>query len=178
MISEQKITAIQEYRTGQICNWLALFNCAAIILFDPVNIRYATGSRNMQVWTMHNLCRYAVVFQSGKTVMFELPGSRHLSEGLGAIDSIRPAITADYMAVAHRTKELAGRWAQEICDLLKEEQIGTEEIAIDRADLELVLASQQQNINLVDGKSVMERARSIKSVEEVEALKWSLSTCE
>jgi len=25
-----------------------------VILFDPINIRYATGSRNMQVWTMHN----------------------------------------------------------------------------------------------------------------------------
>ena len=26
----------------------------AMLLYDPVNVRYATGTRNMQVWAMHN----------------------------------------------------------------------------------------------------------------------------
>jgi Xaa-Pro dipeptidase len=172
------IEKIQSFRLNQVKKWLEYRDFGAIILFDPVNIRYATGSRNMQVWTMHNFCRYALVFQSGRIVMFELPSSTHLSEGLPAITEFRPAITADYMAVAERSREMATRWAMEILELLKEEGIAEEKIAIDRADLELVLASQAASIDLVDGKSVMERARSVKSIEEIEALKWSLQTCE
>jgi Xaa-Pro aminopeptidase len=178
MYDAAKIEKIQSFRLNQIKKWLEFQDFGAIVLFDPVNIRYATGSRNMQVWTMHNFCRYAVVFQSGRIVMFELPSSMHLSEGLSAINEFRPAITADYMAVAERNREMATRWAREILDLLGEEGVAEEKIAIDRADLELVLASQAANIGLVDGKSVMERARSVKSIEEIEALKWSLQTCE
>ena len=178
MYDAGKIEKIQSYRLNQIKKWLEYRDFGAIILFDPINIRYATGSRNMQVWTMHNFCRYSLVFQSGRIVMFELPSSMHLSEGLWAITEFRPAITADYMAVAERSREMANRWAREILELLGEEGLANEKIAIDRADLELVLASQAAGIDLVDGKSVMERARSVKSIEEIEALKWSLQTCE
>ena len=178
LINAEKQQSIQSYRISRIRQWLENRDYAAVILFDPVNIRYATGSRNMQVWTMHNLCRYAVVLQSGKVVMFELPSSMHLSSGLAAITEFRPAITADYMAVADRTKEMANRWAQEIRELLSEHGIATEQIAIDRADLELVLACQSEKINLVDGKAVMERARAVKSLEEIDALQLSLETCE
>ena len=34
----------------------------AVRIARPVNLRYATGTRNMQVWTMHNIVRYALVF--------------------------------------------------------------------------------------------------------------------
>lgn len=178
MISAEKQTSIQSYRLRQISYWLNKRDYGAIILFDPVNIRYATGSRNMQVWTMHNFCRYAVVLPNNKVVMFELSSSMHLSKDLEAITEFRPAITADYMAVADRTREMATKWAKEIHELLVEHGVVDELIAIDRADLELVLASQQENIQLVDGKSIMERARSVKSLEEIEALTISLRTCE
>ena len=75
---------IQAHRLQRICARLQAADCAAIVLFDPVNIRYATGTRNMQVWTMHNICRYTVVFASGDTVLFELGSSAHLAEAPGA----------------------------------------------------------------------------------------------
>jgi Xaa-Pro aminopeptidase len=178
MIDPSKSQNIQSHRINQIRKWLVEKGFSSIILFDPVNIRYATQSRNMQVWTMHNLCRYAVVFESGKIVMFELPSAMHLSQNLDSVTELRPAITADYMAVAGRTSEMAARWAREIRELLDQEGVCGEPVAIDRADLELVFAAQAIKLNLVDGKQVMERARSIKSVDEIEALKWSLQTCE
>ena len=35
------------------------------------NIRYATGSRNMAVWTLHNAARYAFVPVEGPVVLFD-----------------------------------------------------------------------------------------------------------
>ena len=30
---------------------------AGLRIVDPINLRSVTGSRNMQVWTMHDVCR-------------------------------------------------------------------------------------------------------------------------
>ena len=103
------VESIQRHRCQQISRWLSEVDCEALLLTDPVNIRYATGTRNMQVWTMHNLLRYALVFAEGKPVLFESPSSAHLSSGL--VDDVRPALTTDFMAVGHRGEEMALRAA-------------------------------------------------------------------
>ena len=132
----------------------------------------------MQVWTMHNFCRYAVILEAGGVILFDLPGSMNLSQNLSQISEFRPAISTDYMIVGDRSHEMADRWATELKSVLHESGIQRENIAIDRADLALCLACQKANIHLKDGKSVMEKARAIKSIEEISALKWSLGTCE
>ena len=168
--------SIQTWRVEQVRRRLVEAECAAIVLFDPVHIRYATGTRNMQVWSMHNICRYAVLFASGETVLFELPSSAHLARA--HVDDIRPALSTDFMAVGNRASEMGRRWAASMISLLREKGITENRLAIDRADLTLVLESQRQSLQLVEGQSIMERARAIKSLEEIEALRRSLQTCE
>jgi Xaa-Pro aminopeptidase len=167
---------IQRHRVERIRQRLALADCAAIVLFDPVNIRYATGTRNMQVWTMHNNCRYAVLFENGDSVLFELGSSAHLARQHAA--DIRPSLTTDYMAVGQRGAEMARRWVDSMIALLREKGIGENRLAIDRADLLLVQESERQRLQLVEGQSIMERARAVKSADEVEVLRRSLQTCE
>ena len=77
IVDRETQAGIQAYRLQRIGQRLEAADCAAIVLFDPVNIRYATGTRNMQVWTMHNICRYSVVFANGDTVLFEQGSSAH-----------------------------------------------------------------------------------------------------
>lgn len=167
---------IQAHRLERICQRLAVADCAAIVLFDPVNIRYATGTRNMQVWTMHNICRYTVVFASGETVLYELGSSAHLAQDYAT--DIRPSLSTDFMAVGTRGPEMARRWADSMISLLREKGFGERSLAIDRADLALVQASERRGLRLIEGQSVMERARAIKSRAEVEVLRRSLLTCE
>ena len=167
---------IQAHRLRRICQRLQVADCAAIVLFDPINIRYATGTRNMQVWTMHNICRYTVVFASGETVLYELGSSEHLVRGYAA--DIRPSLSTDFMAVGNRGPEMARRWAESMISLLREKGFAGESLAIDRADLALVQESERQGLRLIEGQSVMERARAIKSRAEVEVLRRSLQTCE
>jgi hypothetical protein len=54
------------YRLSRISKGLIETNCAAALLYDPVNIRYALDSPNMQVWSLHNPDRYALVFAEGR----------------------------------------------------------------------------------------------------------------
>ncbi len=175
-VDDETQQGIQAYRLARIRAQLIANDCAAIVLFDPVNLRYATGTRNMQVWSMHNICRYAVVFADDETVLFELPSSSHLAADL--IDDIRPALTTDFMAVGPRVEEMGRRWAASMISLLGEKGIARDQLAIDRADLALVRESQKQSLQLIAGQPIMEIARAVKSLDEVSVLKRSLATCE
>ena len=122
------LARIQSHRIEQIQKWLVANDCPAVVLFDPVNIRYATGTRNTQVWTMHNFCRYAVVFASGDIILFELPSSSHLSRDL--VEDIRPALSFDHVIVGNRGCEMARRWVVEMREILVEKGYGEGKLAI------------------------------------------------
>jgi Xaa-Pro dipeptidase len=170
--------AIRAFRLARLRAQLVREDLAGIVIFDPVNLRYATGSRNMQVWTMHNPCRYAFVASEGPVVLFDLPSSMHLTRHLETIDERRPSLAWDYMAVGPRGAEMAGRWAAEIADLVDRHGGGNRRLAIDRADLLPAMALLREGVIALDGKPAMEQARAIKSPDEVRAFVRSLQTTE
>ncbi|MDX1401115.1 MAG: Xaa-Pro peptidase family protein [Kiloniellales bacterium] len=170
--------AIRSYRLDRVHERLRERDIPGLLLFDPVNIRYATGSRNMQVWTMHNFGRYAFVACDGPVVLSDFSSSSHLSEGLETVDIRRPSISFDYMIVGERGQEMAGRLAAEIADLVRQYGGSNKRLAIDRGDLFVLRALEAEGLDLLDGKAVMEQAKSVKSGEEIRALTRSLRTCE
>ncbi|MDH3688508.1 MAG: hypothetical protein OEU36_03360 [Gammaproteobacteria bacterium] len=52
---------LRAYRLGRVREQLVAGDFAGVVLFDPVNIRYATVSSDMQIWTLDNPSRYAFV---------------------------------------------------------------------------------------------------------------------
>ena len=170
--------AIRAFRADRIRRVLRSQEREAVLVVDPVNLRYATGTRNMQVWTMHNIVRYALVFAHGPTVLFELPTGRHLSAGLESVSDIRPSIPFDYMLVADNAESMARRWAVQIHETLREHGCRTDILAADRADTLMIRALEAKGTGVVDGKAVLEHARAIKSAEEIMAFRASLATCE
>ena len=48
------LIAVRANRLGRVRAEMAKRDIAAVILSDPINIRYATGTRNMQVFSMRN----------------------------------------------------------------------------------------------------------------------------
>jgi len=67
-IDEPRVRAYRLQRTREL---LAQFNMDAAVLYDPLNLRYATGCRNMQVWTSHHQARYVFVPVEGPIVLFD-----------------------------------------------------------------------------------------------------------
>ena len=66
-----EMKCMRAYRLGRVREQLRAHDLAGIVLFDPINIRYATGSRNMSVWTLHNAARYCFIATEGPVVLFE-----------------------------------------------------------------------------------------------------------
>lgn len=169
---------IQNYRLGQITTELKRRQKDAVLVVDPVNLRYATGTRNMQVWTMHNISRYALITADADIIMFELPTGRHLSESIQTISDIRSSIPFDYFLVGYRAEEMATRWAAQILDVLSQYGCDLGQLAIDRADILMINSLGERHCQAIDGKSILEHARAIKSAHEIAAFRRSLKTCE
>jgi Xaa-Pro aminopeptidase len=70
-VGQVDMRALRTYRLGRLQAELRRHDYAAALLFDPINLRYATGSRNMAVWLLHNPARYCLVPAEGKVVLFE-----------------------------------------------------------------------------------------------------------
>ena len=177
-VSDDVLASARQYRLSRIRELLVESDCAAILLYDPVNIRYAFDCSNMQVWTAHNPLRYALIFADGPGVMFEFKGCEHLCHGLDAIDEVRIATGWMFMTAGDRVSERLQTWADEIAGLMRGHGGGNQRIAVDRMEPEGVHALQEHGLSTIDGGQITERARSIKSADELELMRWTIRVCE
>ena len=166
------------YRLSRIRKLLRQHDCAAGLFYDPVNIRYALDSSNMQVWTLHNPMRYALIFAEGPAILFEFKGCEHLAQGITTIDEIRTAVTWMYMTAGDRVEERVARWAGDIGDLMRQHGHGNRRIASDRMELPGHPALAAWGLTVVDAGPITEIARSIKSPDEITLMRWTIRVSE
>lgn len=169
---------LRRYRLERIRRELRARDLAGAVFVDAINVRYATGSRNMQIWTLRNPARYVFVPSEGPVVMFEFSGCDHLIRHIETIDEIRPATGWFYFTSGPRIAEQAKRWAAEIADLVARHGGGNRRLAIDRINPEGLNALAAHGIEVHDGQEVAERARAVKSPDEIACLSASIAVCE
>ena len=170
--------AIRRYRLERVRAQLRAAGCDAALLYDPLNIRYATDTTNMSIWTMHNAVRYALVATDGPVVMFEFSKGEFLNTHSEVVDEIRPGLSHIYFYAGSRAEEVADRWAEEIAGLLAEHGRGDMRLAVDQIDLIGVRALEKRGVSLVDAWALMEEARVVKSSEEIAAMRCAVHACE
>ncbi|SAL83488.1 putative peptidase [Caballeronia arvi] len=169
---------IRQHRIERLRAELRKRDYAAGLFCDPVNIRYATGSRNMQVWCQRNPARYVFVATDGPTIMFEFSGCEHLTHGLETIQETRVATGWFYFTAGPRVSERVARWARELSDLLDTYGAGNRNLAVDRTNPEGYAALTALGIKIQDGQEVAERARAIKSPDEISSMRAAIVGCE
>ena len=176
-LSSDVLDRARSYRLGRIREQLIRHDCAAILLYDPVNIRYALDSVNMSIWTMHNASRYALVFADGPVVLFEFHGAEHVNDGLPLIDEIREARSWLYLIAGEHLDDRVEAWADEIADLITERG-RNRRLAVDKLEHLGVAALEKRGVEIVEGQELTEHARSIKSSDEIELMRWTIRVCE
>lgn len=177
-VSDEVLRRARAYRLQRVRDQLARQDCAAVLLYDPVNIRYATDASNMQIWTAHNASRYAMVFADGPVIIWEFHNCEHLCNHLETVDEVRNAINWAYFGAGPRVSEKAREWAAEIADLLRQHGGGNMRLAVDKMEPEGVPCLTGHGVELLQGQPLLEQARAIKSAEELELIKWTLQVCE
>jgi Xaa-Pro aminopeptidase len=174
-IDQDKLT---RYRLDRLRAELRRRDYAGAVLTDPMNLRYATGTRNMAVWTMHGPGRYAFVATDGPVILFEFPSSRHVSAGSPVVDETRPCTPWFYFLAGPRTEEKAHLWADEIDSLLRQYGGNNRRLAVDRCDPLGTLRLLGHGVQLFDVQEAAEQARMVKSPEELACLQVAMDVCD
>jgi len=171
--------ALREYRLGRVRQELKRRDYAGILLFDPLNHRYATDSTNMQLWITHNSARACFIATEGPVVMFDFHNCEHLSSHLPLISEIRDLTGFFYFTGGSRCEEFAEKFAGEIFDLLHANSDGNFRLAVDRMEIVGVRAFERRGIEVLDdGMALMETAREIKNENELHAMRCAVAACE
>jgi Xaa-Pro dipeptidase len=177
-ITKDKIARVRAYRHDRIKKKLAEHDCAALLAYDPLNIRYATDCSDMQVWTLHNPSRYALVCTQGPTICFEYEQAMHLARGLDRVDEVRPATSWFYFAAGPNIERAAAAWADEIAGLVRQHGGGNMRLAVDKMEPLGVDLLRARGITIVEGQEITETARMIKSADELDMMGWTIKVTE
>jgi len=169
---------LRAYRLGRLREQLKKRDYAGVLLYDPINIRYATGSRNMQVWTTHNPARYCYVPTEGPITLFDFHNCEHLAHGLETIAEARPATAWYYFAAGSNVEKRAKHWAAELTEAIKASAGGNRRLAVDKVEPLGAHLLKERGFDLFDGQEPCELARSIKSADEIACMNASISVCE
>jgi len=157
-------------RRGRLKQVMRAHGVGAAVIVDPINILYATGARNMTIWTSRTPARYLLIFADGPTILYDFFGCEHLARGLPTVDEIRPAVGLCHVSSGGQPEQAAQAFAGEIDGLVRQhlgQHLGQNpgsgrEIAVDRFPFPTIDALRALGYRLRDADPVFAAARAVK----------------
>lgn len=177
-LAQPDMKRMRAYRQGRVQRLLKERDLAGIVLYDPINVRYASGSNNMNVWLLHNAKRYLWLPAEGAATLFEYPQAMHLSEHLETIKTIRPAISWAFFGAGNRAAERAADWAGDLDAVMRADCAGHKRIGVDHLEPLGAHLLEDMGYELHSGQEIAELARAVKSEDELKCMLIAISVCE
>ncbi len=139
----------------------------AMLLLDPVSIRYVTGASNMENFTVRVPSRYLLVVEPGPSVLYEYKGCGHLSAHLPTIDDVRLAFGLNVVSSDARVGESCQGLVEQVIDVLRDVDRSIDLIAVDRLPFQAIDALRAVGMTLVDADEILVPARARKLPIEI-----------
>ena len=130
----------------------------ALLLTDPINIRYATGVSVMPLWSATNLAHYVLVPAEGSPVVFEYARAKFRAEEF--FSDVRNAHYWQARFAEGMAAERSGEWGAEIKDALTGWGVGDARLGVDCLDYHGFSALQGLGIRLTDADDPVPRAEA------------------
>lgn len=172
------LVAVRGYRLGRVRQQMTLQGIDALILSDPVNIRYATGARNMQIFCARNAPSRYLLLTLDRSILFEFTGCAHLATGLETIDEVRSARTASFVAAGPQILARERAWAYEMAGEITGLIGPRATVGLERMNAGAAIEFNETGHHVVDAQYAVELARCVKSAEEMKCVNASLRATE
>ncbi|MDU8944449.1 dimethylsulfonioproprionate lyase DddP [Ovoidimarina sediminis] len=172
------LAAMRQYRLGRLVDHIVARDYAGLLVTDPLNIRYATDSTNMQLWNTHNPFRALLVCADGYMVLWDYKNSPFLAAHNPLVREVRSGADLFYFDRGDKVGDQADVLAREIREILAEHAPGNMRLAVDKVMLHGLRRLEAQGFEIFDGEEVTEKARSVKGPDEIRAMRCSVHACE
>ncbi len=139
-----------------------------LITADPIDIFYASGVRNMTLFSMMGASRFVAVFADGPVIAWEFAGSEHLATNATTVDEVRTAPGVTALAGSGYRAAIDG-FAAEIAVLCAEH--GADVVGIEGFGHEVTDALRSRSLTLCSATEVFVESRRIKLPGEIEVMR-------
>ncbi len=173
-VDEARLRRDRLRRTQQL---LREHQLPAVLLCDPINVRYATVEGPFPVFNLHNTFRWALVPAESAPVLWEYPQSLH-STAARWDGALRPATGWTFFGSGSRDVAAAAGFAAEVVAELADRGLAGEPLGVDRLETGGHLALARAGVRVVDAQPALERARAVKTPDELTALRANARACD
>ena len=165
-----------DYRHRRLQQQIINNDCAAALLCNPINIRYATGFHYAQVSNLRSPTHYAFVPAEGPSIVF---GQNLLPPEPfpGCVQFVQDIPVPSYFVVGDGYKQITEQWVRLISDHVA--LLGANKrLAIDTHEPELFTGLTEFGIVCVNAEPLVEQAGVIKSDDELACISKSIRIAE
>ena len=169
---------MREHRWRRLTQAVVARDWGGLLMFDPLNIRYATDSTNMQLWNTHNPFRALLLCADGHMVIWDFKGTPFISEFNPLVKERRSGADFFYFDRGDRAPDAARRFAAEVKDLVAAHGGGNRRLGVDKIMLHGLRALESQGFEVMEGEEATEKTRAIKGPDEIAAMRCAIHACE
>ncbi len=163
---------LYRYRAGRLREQMRIAEVAALVMVNPLSLRYAVDYATYALFQSRVHSTYLFMAQDGPTVI-------HGAYGGGAlIDRVDRANYITYFDAGDNIADNARLFADSLVTYLREIGSDKRRVAIEDINPSVTQACLQRGLEVIDGAVVAEKARIIKSADEIECIKWSIAVAE
>jgi len=172
------LPTLRKYRWERLTQHIVERDYAGLLVFDPLNIRYATDTTNMQLWNTHNPFRAVLLCADGYMVIWDYKNSPFLSSFNPLVREVRSGADLFYFDRGDKAGAQAQVFAREVQDLLAQHCPGNTRLAVDKIMVHGLRALEAQGLTVMEGEEVTEKARAVKGPDEILAMRCASHACE
>ena len=169
---------MREFRWNRLNRAVNDRDYGGILMFDPLNIRYATDSTNMQLWNTHNAFRACLICADGYMVVWDYKQAMFLSRFNALVREQRSGADLFYFDRGDRLDIAADQFSREVRDLIREHGGGNMRLGVDKVMLHGLRALEAQGFTVLPGEELTEKTRAIKGPDEILAMRCAHHACE
>jgi Xaa-Pro aminopeptidase len=177
-ITPPNLDRMREYRWRRLTEGLVARGYGGLLMFDPLNIRYATDTTNMQLWNTHNPFRAVLLCADGHMVIWEYKNSPFLVTFNPLIKEIRSGATFFYNSTGDRGDAAATGFAAQVDEIMRAHAGTNRRLAVDKIMIAGLRALERRGFEVMEGEEVTERVRAVKGPDDIAALRCAQHACE
>ncbi|MCO4848878.1 MAG: aminopeptidase P family protein [Yoonia sp.] len=172
------LPAMRAFRHKRLTDAVTARGYGGILMFDPLNIRYATDSTNMQLWNTHNAFRACLVCADGYMVVWDYKNAMFLSKFNHLVSEQRSGADLFYFDRGDKIDVAADKFSTQVREVIAEHGGANTRLGVDRIMIHGLRALEAQGFTLIPGEELTEKARSIKGPDEILAMRCASVACE
>lgn len=169
---------MRDWRWRRLVAQLVTRDIGGLLMFDPLNIRYATDSTNMQLWNSHNPFRAVLVCADGHMVLWDYRQAPFLSAFNPLVAEVRSGASFFYNVCGEATAADAASFAGQVGEVMRAHAGTNRRIAVDKIMVHGLRALERAGFTVEEGEVLTERARAIKGPDEIAAMRCAHHACE